>query len=97
MILLRDENPEVMDAYLTNGSRSIPNLISIDAESGEELFAWGPRPTEFQEMVLEHKRNPIVDYDTFQEELHRMYTSDRTLSLQEELVSLIIDSIKKAV
>lgn len=97
VILLRDENPDIMDAYLTNGSRSIPKLISIDSDTGEELFTWGPRPKEFQEMVIENKRNPVVDYDTFQEQLHRNYTTDKTVSLQEELTILISESIKKAV
>jgi len=31
--LLRDENPEVMDEFLTDGSRSIPKLIILDKES----------------------------------------------------------------
>ena len=42
-ILHRDEHPDVMDRYLTNGSRSIPKLIAF-GEEGEELFTWGPRP-----------------------------------------------------
>ena len=29
-IILRDENPELMDAFLTNGARSIPKLIILD-------------------------------------------------------------------
>ena len=39
-ILLRDENPEIMDQYLTNGSKSIPKLISVDSED-EEIFTFG--------------------------------------------------------
>lgn len=42
-ILLRDKNLDVMDQYLTDGSRSIPKLVAF-AEDGEELFTWGPRP-----------------------------------------------------
>ncbi|MEL7004310.1 MAG: thioredoxin family protein, partial [Bacteroidota bacterium] len=37
-IILRDENPEVMDAYLTEGGRSIPKLIILDAETLEEIY-----------------------------------------------------------
>ena len=29
-IVIRDENPEFMDAYLTNGGRSVPKLICFD-------------------------------------------------------------------
>lgn len=42
-ILLRDENLDVMDRYLTNGGRSIPKLVVFD-EAGQELMDWGPRP-----------------------------------------------------
>jgi hypothetical protein len=42
-ILLRDDNLDVMDQYLTDGSRSIPKLVAF-SEDGTELFTWGPRP-----------------------------------------------------
>jgi hypothetical protein len=41
-LLLRDENLDLMDQYLTNGkSRSIPRLIAVNADIMEELFTWG--------------------------------------------------------
>ena len=46
-VLPRDENPELMDQYLTNGARSIPIVIALD-ESFRELGHWGPRPTQLQ-------------------------------------------------
>jgi hypothetical protein len=52
--LLRDENPEVMDRYLYNGSRSIPVVIVLD-EAFRELGHWGPRPAELQAWVKENK------------------------------------------
>lgn len=42
-ILLRDDNLDIMDQYLTSGSRSIPKLVAF-SEDGSELFTWGPRP-----------------------------------------------------
>lgn len=45
-ILLRDANLDIMDQYLTNGTRGIPKLIAFDPETGRELFQWGPRPAE---------------------------------------------------
>lgn len=42
-ILLRDDNLDIMDQYLTGGSRSIPKLVAFDAD-GAEQFTWGPRP-----------------------------------------------------
>ena len=48
-ILLRDDNLDVMDQYLTDGSRSIPKLVAFSAD-GDELFTWGPRPEEARQL-----------------------------------------------
>ena len=50
-ILRRDEHPDVMDRYLTNGSRSIPIVIALDRDF-RELGHWGPRPGELQGWVV---------------------------------------------
>lgn len=50
-MLLRDDNLELMDQYLTNGkSRSIPIIIFIN-EDGEEVTHWGPRSEAVQKEV----------------------------------------------
>ncbi len=90
--LLRDENPELMDWYLTNSkSRSIPKLIVAD-ENFEELFNWGPRPAILQEMFY-HMRANAVDNNTIKEEMHRWYAKDKTITVQQELLSLLSDVI----
>ena len=53
-VLRRDEYPEVMDRYLTNGSRSIPIVIALDEEF-RELGHWGPRPRELQAWVMANR------------------------------------------
>jgi hypothetical protein len=53
-MLRRDENPEVMDRYLTNGSRSIPIVIALD-EDYREVGHWGPRPRELQAWVMANR------------------------------------------
>ena len=53
-VIPRDENPEVMDQYLTNGSRSIPIVIALDEEF-RELGHWGPRPRELQAWVMANR------------------------------------------
>lgn len=40
-VVLRDENLELMDQFLTNGGRSIPKLIISNAED-EVIHDWGP-------------------------------------------------------
>ena len=53
--VLRDENPKLMDRYLTNGARSIPISIAVDARTFAVLGTWGSRPKEGQEYFLELK------------------------------------------
>jgi hypothetical protein len=53
-IIRRDQHPEVMDRYLTNGSRSIPIVIVLD-EDLRELGHWGPRPTALQSWVMANR------------------------------------------
>ena len=48
-IFPRDSHPELMDAYLTRGARSIPKLIVAD-EMGTVRFTWGPRPQSLQNL-----------------------------------------------
>jgi len=89
-ILLRDENPQLMDTCLTNGSRAIPILICEDAETGERVFTWGPRPKAIQEKVLQFKaENPGADHEAFVLQLHTWYAKDRSLSLQQDLLEKI--------
>lgn len=54
-ILARDTWPGVMDRYLTEGTRSIPVVILLDAEF-RELGHWGPRPAALQAWVMEHRK-----------------------------------------
>ena len=42
-IVLRDENLDLMDLFLTNGGRSIPKLIALD-KNNNVIDSWGPRP-----------------------------------------------------
>ncbi|HOY48470.1 MAG TPA: thioredoxin family protein [Flavobacteriales bacterium] len=43
-IVLRDENPELMDQFLTNGGKAIPKLICMNPDTFEVMWNWGPRP-----------------------------------------------------
>lgn len=87
-LVLRDENLELMDKYLTNGGRAIPMLIVTD-ENYKELYTWGPRPAAAQQMVEAYKANPVIEYDTFKTQLHSWYAKDKTLHQQAEFVKII--------
>jgi thioredoxin-like negative regulator of GroEL len=86
-MVYRDENPALMDAYLTGGSRSIPKLIQLDAHYNVTGI-WGPRPTEAQKLVKQLKSNPetAASYST---ELHKWYAHDKQKALESEITKLV--------
>ena len=88
-LILRDDNLEVMDAYLTNGARAIPKLIILDANTLEELGTWGPRPAPAQELLYEYKSNPDETYAEFSKRLQIWYARDKTQTTQQELEGLL--------
>ena len=91
-LVLRDENLELMDQYLTGGtSRSIPKLIVIDTESMQEQFNWGPRPTVLQELYMK-MRAEGMEYGAISQELHGWYAKDKTVSTQKELLKKLIEA-----
>lgn len=89
LFLLRDENPDLMDKYLSNGvSRSIPKLIVYNTSDNKELFNWGPRPAEVQMKFNEMKQEGLL-YDNIKEAIHSWYAKDHTFSTQREISSLL--------
>ncbi|MBO0959301.1 thioredoxin family protein [Neobacillus sp. MM2021_6] len=72
--VLRDQNLELMDQYLTNGtSRAIPIFIFINEEGGE-VAVWGPRAAEMQALVMERRAGlPNKDAADFQEKQMEVY------------------------
>lgn len=92
-IILRDSNLDIMDLYLTNGtSRSIPKFVAFD-ENGNELFQWGARPKEAQELVVRLKSEGM-EKEKFLEELHLWYGRDRGRTLENEFKIILGNSIK---
>jgi hypothetical protein len=84
-VVLRDDNPEWMDKYHTNGAKSIPKMIAFNAQ-GEEIFTWGPRPKAAQELLFAWKANPEgKTWEEFEVELHTWYAKDKTQTLQHEI------------
>jgi len=86
--VLRDENLDLMDRYLTNGARAIPKLVVLHADTLAEAATWGPRPTPAQELFVRLKQEQ-VPYQEFATQLHGWYAQDRTLSTQRELLELL--------
>lgn len=85
-ILLRDEHPDVMDQYLTNGTRSIPIVFGLGAD-GTVLGHWGPRPHALQAWFLAHKLS--MPKDQRYVEMRRWYLKDRGESTLRELLAAV--------
>ncbi|MBT2556499.1 thioredoxin family protein [Hymenobacter sp. ISL-91] len=86
--LLRDENLDLMDQYLTNGGRAIPKLLVLHPDTRTEVTNWGPRPAEAQDLVLELKAAG-VDHDQMAEKVHGWYAHNKTQAIQHELLTLV--------
>lgn len=86
-MLTRDDHPEVMDRFLTRGTRSVPILAGLDGE-GRELFRWGPRPAAAQ-AVVDAAKAAGLDKAALQENLHLFYGRDRGRALDAELVAVL--------
>jgi len=90
-IIYRDENPEIMDMYLTNGTKSIPILVAVDDEQNE-IFKWGPRPKEAVELVKKAKEEGLEKHE-FIEKLHLWYGRNRGAALEGEIKELLHSSL----
>ncbi len=92
-IVLRDDNPGIMDQYLTNGvSRSIPILVAFSKE-GIQKLKWGPRPQAAQILFNEWKNAATpLPFEDFEREMHTWYTRDKGNAVQDEIRALLINN-----
>ncbi len=94
--ILRDENPEIMSDYLTNGGKSIPKVVALADDLEEELFTWGPRPEFLQNRLKEYKEDPKgVSSKEFSEGTHLWYARDKNNEIDQEFSDLISQHITK--
>jgi hypothetical protein len=87
-LLLRDENVELMDHFLTDGSRSIPKVLMLDASSLNLLAQWGPRPSEAIALINNLKAAK-VDMMEIKEKLHTWYAKNKGVAVQSEIIDII--------
>lgn len=51
-LVLRDDQEDLMNLFLTNGAQAIPKLLILDKQNNV-LQTWGPRPTIATKMVAD--------------------------------------------
>lgn len=88
-LVLRDDNATLMDEFLTNGSRSIPKLILVDAETNTVLGSWGPRPAGAAQLIKEYKEQFGVVNEEAKVALQKWYLNDKGLSTMEEITRML--------
>ncbi len=100
-IVLRDQHLELIDAFLTDGGRSIPKLLLLDAESRRVWSSWGPRPKVLQQYVQNTRKEILKLEDGEEQKMHfrqlgidtqKWYAKDKTRAIQQELTDLQLEA-----
>lgn len=87
-VVLRDENEDLMNQFLTNGSKSIPKLVVLD-ENEKVISSWGPRPSIATKMVNDYKKeHGGLDAD-FKRDLQVWYNKNKGENIQEDIVAFL--------
>ena len=92
-ILLRDENLDLMDQFLTMGGRSIPIFLFL-AEDYSLLFKWGPRPKATRQIFEEHRqqiREGKIEKMEVIKKIRSFYAKDRGKAILSELLAVFED------
>ncbi len=83
-LVLRDQHLDVMDEFLTDGSRSIPKVVVLNKETLDVLGSWGPRPKAIHDDYVQKRRDADYDNKKAAEELHLWYARDKGKTTQDE-------------
>lgn len=90
-IVLRDENLELMDHFLTDGSRSIPKLIMVENKTGNVINTFGPRPSEATKLVNRYKTKYGALTPEFKEDLQYWYNTNKGQNIIEDLTNMLCE------
>lgn len=91
-VALRDENLDLIDAFLYNGGRSIPKLVAVDNSTGQILGDWGPRPSKATQLVNDYKAEHGKLTPEFKQDLQMWYNKDKGQNTAEDLLKLLSNS-----
>jgi hypothetical protein len=87
-LILRDENLDLMDLFLTNGGRAIPKLVALDKDKNV-IDTWGPRPAVATKLVADYKAKHGALDAQLKEDLQVWYNKDKGISTQEDFIKLL--------
>jgi hypothetical protein len=95
-IVFRDENTELIDAFLTNGGRAIPKILILDDQNTVRAV-WGPRPKAADVFVQEQRaimlklpeNERAAFFNDLKTKLQQWYNNDKTKSIQTEFLEAL--------
>lgn len=88
-LVLRDDNDELMQQFLTNGGKSIPKLIMIDNATGTVIDTFGPRPTGATQLIKDYMEAHGAITDELKEKLQGWYNKDKGQNTIQDLLTLL--------
>lgn len=88
-LVLRDDNLDLMNAYLTHGNRAIPKVIIIDNETGDVIDVYGPRPSAAMDYVTRFKSMYGKLTPGFKEDLQHWYNNDKGLTTLTDVIEIL--------
>lgn len=89
-VVLRDENPELMDQFLTNGARSIPKLIRLQSDDLSVLGTWGSAPEEVKNLKKQMKAAGEEGAE-ISKAVQLWYARNRGKSIEAELAAQVAE------
>ncbi|PHR97247.1 MAG: thioredoxin family protein [Leeuwenhoekiella sp.] len=88
-VVLRDDHPQLMDAFLSNGAKAIPKLIIQDPQTKEVLASWGSRSSAAKKLVEDFKAEHGEITSEFRESLQVWYNKDKNQAILSELIEIL--------
>lgn len=90
-VLLRDQNLDLMDQFLTRGGRAVPLFFFI-GEDDRLIFKFGPRPKASQQIFEDHRQliqEGKIEKMEVIKKIRNFYAKDRGKAIAAELLGLL--------
>src|SRR5699024_429056 len=86
-IVLREENLDLMNDFLTNGGKSIPKMIVYDHENKRVENTWGPRPEGAKAIFNNYRHEDFME--VLEPKLQAWYNKDKGKTTAKEILALL--------
>lgn len=87
-IVLKDDNLDLINTFLTNGTQAIPKLIMVD-ENCCLINVWGARSKAATKLVHNYKKEFGNIDSEFKKNLQIWYNKDKGISIIADLIKLV--------